>query len=763
MFGGACLVPVVLYTIGQAGGPLLRRLLGVEGLLAYANLAGSIPRLSLSVAALALSLSMMVAIAVMVGSFRETVIYWVGQTLQADVYVGPGMHGGGIQAGISEEIERAVTVDGDVADVDRYQRTEVPYRGSMIGIGAGEFRVLLEHGNLMFKDPRDGREALRRAAGTDSVIISESFSIKYGLGPGDVVELPVAAGRARFGIAAVYFDYSSDRGIALMDGSTFRRHYGDFRPSNLSVYLKPGSEPEAVRRRILERAGKDHRVFVSTNAGLRREILRIFDSTFAVTWALEAIAVAVAMLGVASTLVTLVLERRQELAMLRLIGADAGQVTRMVIIEAALLGAASQLVGLLVGYLLSLLLIYVINVQSFGWTIHRDSPGRSVSGPQSMPPCAGRTGGGGMTAFMKQVASAAAFFLCIVAMPAGADGPWRSAAPGSRLQFPADHASHPDYKIEWWYYTGNLTATGGRRYGYQVTFFRIGVEFAPTNPSKWALRDVFMAHLAITDIEGRTHRFEERMSRAGPGWAGADTAGYRVWNGSWQASREPDGRHRIRAAGKEIGADLVLSEGKAPVLHGDSGYSRKGAQPGNATHYYSLTRMPTRGSLRIDGMDIQVEGVSWMDHEFGTSFLEPEQVGWDWFSIQLEDGTDMMLFQLRRENGSRDPNSSGTVVSPSGEASNIGLAEFELVPQQLWKSTATGASYPVAWTIRIARLDLELDIRAALASQELRTAVSYWEGVIAAEGRRRGKPVRGRGYLEMTGYAGGPISSIFQN
>jgi putative ABC transport system permease protein len=379
MFGGACLVPVVLYAIGRAGGPLLRRLLRVEGLLAYANLAGSIPRLSVSVAALALSLSMMVAIAVMVGSFRETVIYWVGQTLQADVYVSPGMRSGGMQAGISEEMERAVTLDPDVADVDRYRRTEVPYRGSTIGIGAGEFRVLLEHGNLLFKDPPDGREALRRAAGTDAVIISESLSIRHGLGTGDVVELPVPAGRARFRIKAVYFDYSSDRGIAVMDGSTFRRHYGDLRPSNLSVYLKPGSEPETVRRRILERAGKDYRVFVNTNAGLRREILRVFDSTFAVTWALEAIAVAVAMLGVASTLVTLVLERRQELAMLRLIGADAGQVTRMVVTEAALLGAASQLVGLFVGYLLSLLLIYVINVQSFGWTIQFHLPARFLA------------------------------------------------------------------------------------------------------------------------------------------------------------------------------------------------------------------------------------------------------------------------------------------------------------------------------------------------------------------------------------------------
>jgi predicted secreted hydrolase len=368
-----------------------------------------------------------------------------------------------------------------------------------------------------------------------------------------------------------------------------------------------------------------------------------------------------------------------------------------------------------------------------------------------------------MIGIVRPVASAASLFLCIVAIQAaGTDGTWRTADPGNRLKFPADHASHPEYKIEWWYYTGNLAAKGGQRYGYQVTFFRVGVEYAPANPSKWAVRDLFMAHLAITDVEGGTHRFEERMNRAGPGWAGADTAGYRVWNGSWQVIREPGGSHRVRAMGKDIGVDLVLSEGKPPVPHGDRGYSRKGAQPGNATHYYSLTRMPTRGSLQVDGREIPVEGVSWMDHEFGTSFLEPKQVGWDWFSIQLEDGTDVMLFQLRREDGSRDPNSSGTVVSPSGEASNVGIREFELVPQELWKSAASGASYPVAWTIRIPRLDLELEVRAAVDAQELLTTVRYWEGAIAVRGRRRGKPIGGHGYLEMTGYAGGPISSMFQ-
>ena len=245
-------------------------------------------------------------------------------------------------------------------------------------------------------------------------------------------------------------------------------------------------------------------------------------------------------------------------------------------------------------------------------------------------------------------------------------GSWRSADPGYTLVFPRDHAAHPDYRIEWWYYTGNLEAAGGRRFGYQVTFFRAGVDRRPVNPSRWAVRDLHMAHLAVTDVARGEHHVAERLNRAGVGWAGADPETLHVWNDGWSLTLE-EGAHRLVAASDDgrLTVDLRLEPAAPPVLHGDGGYSRKGDEPGNASHYYSLTRLPTTGHLTVGGRSFDVAGASWMDHEFGSSFLEPAQAGWDWFSIQLDDGTDLMLYTMRRLDGSADPWSSGTVVTPA--------------------------------------------------------------------------------------------------
>lgn len=344
---------------------------------------------------------------------------------------------------------------------------------------------------------------------------------------------------------------------------------------------------------------------------------------------------------------------------------------------------------------------------------------------------------------------------------------WKRVSPGYDFAFPRDHESHPDYKIEWWYYTGNLAAADGHRYGYQLTFFRIGVDPNPKNPSRWAVRDLFMTHLAVTDIGGDEYRYAERINRAGVGWAGAATDVYRVWNEDWEGRLDPaTGHHLLTASENGIGIDLDLESLKGPVLHGSNGYSQKGADPGNASNYYSLTRMRTTGRVTFDGRTVPVEGLSWMDHEFGTSFLEREQAGWDWFSIQLDDGTDLMLFQLRREGGARDPHSSGTFVEPNGATSTIVPGAFDLAPGARWTSPASGASYPVQWQITIPDRGISLTVRAAVDDQELRTAqstgVTYWEGAVQVDGTRDGRPVHGRGYLEMTGYSNQTMGELFQ-
>jgi len=347
-----------------------------------------------------------------------------------------------------------------------------------------------------------------------------------------------------------------------------------------------------------------------------------------------------------------------------------------------------------------------------------------------------------------------------------ADGAWKQALPGFAFEFPRDHASHPDYKIEWWYYTGNLARNDGKRFSYQLTFFRVGVESQPTNPSRWAVRDLFMTHFAITDIGGKQHYFTERMNRAGAGWAGADSSCYRVWNQDWEAGIDAQGKHQLKASDRDMKLALVLSEGKRPVIHGDHGVSQKGSADGNASHYYSLTRMPTRGTLSLGGATYVVEGESWMDHEFGTSFLEPEQTGWDWFSLQLDDGSDLMLFQLRRSDGSLDRHSSGTWIGGNGKSISLGAGDFTLKPGETWHSKASGARYPVAWELEVPRQDMRLRLGTQVENQELRTErstdVTYWEGAIEVQGTRAGRPVRGRGYLEMTGYAGPAISEKFR-
>ena len=275
-----------------------------------------------------------------------------------------------------------------------------------------------------------------------------------------------------------------------------------------------------------------------------------------------------------------------------------------------------------------------------------------------------------------------------------------------------------------------------------------------------------MAHLAITDVDGARFEFAERLDRGVLGLAGADVDRYHVWNGTWEVVREADGRHRLSASSEAVGLDLTLEESEPAVAHGRAGFSQKGSQVGNATHYYSLTRMATTGALRLGDETFEVAGASWMDHEFGTSVLESGQRGWDWFSLQLDDGSELMVFQLRREDGSRDPRSAGTLVGPAGEQTALAVGDFTLVPGARWSSDATRAQYPIAWQLVIPSRGLELSVRALVPNQELTTpgstGVTYWEGAVEVDGLARGRRLGGRGYLEMTGYAGQPMSAVLR-
>ncbi|MEA2601962.1 MAG: hypothetical protein QOF89_2954 [Acidobacteriota bacterium] len=324
------------------------------------------------------------------------------------------------------------------------------------------------------------------------------------------------------------------------------------------------------------------------------------------------------------------------------------------------------------------------------------------------------------------------------------------------FRFPADHGPHPDFRTEWWYYTGNLETAEGRRFGFQLTFFRSALApEMPVRQSAWATRQAWLAHFTVSDVEGgRFHSFE-RWSRGAVDLAGARTEPFRVWVKDWAAEAaggQAPPMHLTAAEG-DVGIDLVLQQGKFLVLQGDRGLSRKSAEVGNASYYYSLTRMPAAGTVRLGSERFAVTGLAWMDREWSTSSLDQDQVGWDWFALQLSDGSDSMLYRLRRTDGTADPASSGTVVSPSGVARHLGLADFQIESSGEWRSPRSGARYPARWRVRIPSEELDLEVRPLLADQELDVSFRYWEGAVEIEGTRRGRPIRGSGYVELTGYA----------
>jgi predicted secreted hydrolase len=338
----------------------------------------------------------------------------------------------------------------------------------------------------------------------------------------------------------------------------------------------------------------------------------------------------------------------------------------------------------------------------------------------------------------------------------GSEGYLRAEGP-MPLDFASDHGPHPGYQTEWWYYTGNLVADGGERFGYQLTFFRRAL--APPaqrteRESAWAADQVYMAHFALTDVSGGRYQAFERFARGAAELAGAQAVPNQVWLEDWRVAEVQPGVTRLYAAQEGLALDLVLVDRKGPVLQGDGGYSPKGPQPGNASYYYSLTRLETSGTVQVGKAAFPVSGLSWMDHEWSTRSLAADQVGWDWFSVQLDDGGELMVFQLRKEAGSIDPYSSGTFIAPDGSTRHLDRGDFQIRVEDTWRSPHTGATYPARWKVTVPAVDLTLRIRPHLADQELNVSYAYWEGAVGVEGERAGRPVRGNGYIEMTGYAG---------
>lgn len=325
--------------------------------------------------------------------------------------------------------------------------------------------------------------------------------------------------------------------------------------------------------------------------------------------------------------------------------------------------------------------------------------------------------------------------------------------------FPQDHGPHPEFQTEWWYYTGNLTTDDAKQFGFQFTLFRNAISpDSIRRTSNWATNQIYMGHFALTDVEHKKFYAFERFSRGAAELAGAQSLPVRIWLEDWSisalssTSNEAFPAIRIRAKENDISIDLTVVTTKPAVFHGDNGLSRKGPEVGNASYYYSLTRLAAEGAIQIRNERFRVKGHAWLDREWSTSALGSEQVGWDWFSLQLEDGREIMYYQIRKKNGEPDIFSSGTLIHQDGSSDHLKLSDVSIQVLNYWKSLS-GTKYPAQWEISIPGEKLVLEIRPFIPNQELDLSIRYWEGAVIVAGVSSDKPVAGSGYIELTGYA----------
>ncbi len=327
------------------------------------------------------------------------------------------------------------------------------------------------------------------------------------------------------------------------------------------------------------------------------------------------------------------------------------------------------------------------------------------------------------------------------------------------FSFPQDHGPHESFRQEWWYFTGHLEGAGGERFGFELTFFRFALAppdaEAAAGASAWRTREICMAHFAVTDIEGQRFEYAQKLSRAALGLAGVEPSPLKVWIDDWTLE---DHTHpgaaphwQLHAAQDGYELQLDLEPQGAPVPNGEGGLSVKSAEPGSASYYYSLPRIAVKGTLVRAGAPLAVTGLAWFDHEWGSAALATSQAGWDWFALQLTDGSALMFYALRDRAGQRDAHSAGTFIDATGATRSLGSADVKVAATGSWVS-ADGVRYPSGWRIRVPVLELDLTAQPLLKDQELRTSPRYWEGAVQVQGTRAGAAAGGRGYVELVGY-----------
>ncbi len=774
----ALVAPAVTDGLAAAAGRIARRP-GVFRL-AVGALRAHLGRASVAVAALALAVAASIGVSVMVTSFRGAVEAWLGHALPADVYVRPpsavARFGGG-------------TLHPDALErVRSHPAVSASYgvRSTSVSTDAGPVQlVAIEHAPATHDTYRflreDGWDPWVSADSGERILVSEPFAFRTGLDVGDTLRVDTRAGPRPLRIAAVFADYGSDLGALLMGRPAYDVLFDDPAFSGLALTLVPGADRETVMDELRESTKSVQALEITSSAGLRAASMEVFDRTFAVTTVLRLLALVVAFVGIVTTLASQQIDRAWEFGVLRALGLGPRAVRRVVATEATLMGAIAGLAAVPLGLALAAGLVFVVNRRSFGWTLPFDPDPWLLVQAIGVATAAGAAAGWlpalrlGRTPARQLLAGTLGVGLIAATAGCGANAPSGTTSVAEALavdttgyervlgpepfEFPRDHGAHDGYLLEWWYFTGNLDGPGGRRFGYQFTVFRNALAAPAETPSRvsaWGTTQLYSAHLALTDGAGGPFLHEERFARGAAGMAGAEGDPLRVWVGPWQASGRPDSI-RVEAEGSRFGLSLLLRPEKPIVLQGDAGFSRKGDGPGQASRYYAVTRLTTEGTVRSGEETVPVTGTSWFDREWSTSLLGEDQVGWDWFSLHLDTGDDLMLFRLRRADGSTSF-ADASLVGPTGERRAIDVAGLAFVPGREWVSPATGARYPVQWTVTSKSPPFTIGTNAVLDGQELATRVRYWEGAVDASGTWEGRPVGGRGYVEMTGYDGGPGS-----
>ncbi len=596
-------------------------------------------------------------------------------------------------------------------------------------------------------------------------------------------------------VVGVFRDYNAGLYTVVMGLDAYRKHWKDRALTGLGIRLGDGADVADVQRALSQVLG-GRVVRMRSSEAIEGLSLGVFDRTFKITEVLRVLAAVVAFLGVLSALLSIELERGHELAVLRALGFEPRQLAITLLTQTGLLGVAAGLAAVPIGVGLAALLVYVINQRSFGWSMDlvlapgpvdggrrtgrrgrftgRDLPGGACGADGARGSVArGMRMGWNRRRFAFALGAVVAACTTDRAEQPGAPRTKRSltgvgllgdssasgfeqAVSPRRFVFPADHGSHPRFRTEWWYFTGNVGTARRERFGFELTFFRIGLSpQQPQQGSAWRTNQLWMAHLAVTEAaQGRFVAYQ-RLARGALGLAGAAAEPFRVWVDDWSVSGDATDRSAslaLLAKNGDVGLDLRLEAEKPAVLQGSEGFDRKGPEAGNASYYYSMPRLRTSGQLTVGGVARAVDGLAWMDREWSTSVLSAGVAGWEWFALQLDDGRDLMFYRLRRADGGVSEFSSGTIVDRSGSRRALSREDVQLRAQRWWRSPASGVNYPVEWLLEVPTQGLRVQVGALIPNQEVDLAVRYWEGAVVVKDDLGRGPRVGRGYLELAGY-----------